>query len=249
MANIIDVTGQRFGRLTVIEQGEYHISKSGGKTVQWKCLCDCGKICLINSSRLRSGKTKSCGCYHKEVTQKALWERNKKYNTYEEHGDYMTGFTLRGEKFYIDTSDYEKVKDICWYVARNGYIKGMIGRTSVFLHRFLMQPPDGKFVDHINHQHEDNRRKNLRIVSHWENMKNVKTDRKNNTSGCVGVGWMKQRNRWGARIQVNGKTRYVGFFKNFDDAVLARKTAEEKYYGEFSFDNSMAIAEENGIVV
>ena len=61
----------------------------------------------------------------------------------------------------------------------------------------------------------------------------------NNTSGVTGVSWSKTMNKWRARINVNGKEINLGYFNKFEDAVKARKKAEEKYFGEFSYDNSM----------
>lgn len=62
-----DITGQRFGRLTVIEpshkdaRGEWH----------WRCLCDCGNECVATGNKLRTGHTKSCGCFQQESRGKA----------------------------------------------------------------------------------------------------------------------------------------------------------------------------------
>lgn len=56
--NTIDLTGQRFGKLLVIEKTE---QRSDG-SVMWKCQCDCGAIKIINGSSLRQGLTRSCGC-------------------------------------------------------------------------------------------------------------------------------------------------------------------------------------------
>lgn len=68
MAAFVDLTGQRFGRLTVIErgpnQGSYRRSdrtSMASGTAYW-CLCDCGKRKLVRSRLLRAGNTKSCGC-------------------------------------------------------------------------------------------------------------------------------------------------------------------------------------------
>ena len=60
MGTIIDLTGQRFGRLTVLSR----IDKKGAS--QWNCICDCGKETVVYSSNLRRGLTKSCGCYRKD---------------------------------------------------------------------------------------------------------------------------------------------------------------------------------------
>ena len=58
MGKLIDITGQRFGKLTVIE----NVGKIDGRRYHWKCLCDCGNEKILEGSVLRSGNTKSCGC-------------------------------------------------------------------------------------------------------------------------------------------------------------------------------------------
>ena len=68
-------------------------------------------------------------------------------------------------------------------------------------------------------------------------MRNVKI-RENNTSGVTGVDWSKKYQKWRARICVNKKEIHLGQFEEFDKAVAARKEAENKYFGEWSYDNS-----------
>lgn len=62
----IDLTGQKFGRLTVLERAE---NKNG--YVRWKCRCDCGNEKIVMSYQLRKGGTQSCGCLQKERTAEA----------------------------------------------------------------------------------------------------------------------------------------------------------------------------------
>lgn len=62
MSNFIDLTGQKFGRLTVINRVA---NSKSGKTM-WFCNCICGNSCIVYSGNLRGGQTKSCGCIHKE---------------------------------------------------------------------------------------------------------------------------------------------------------------------------------------
>ena len=69
------------------------------------------------------------------------------------------------------------------------------------------------------------------------NLKNLTP--RNNKSGATGVYWDKRRNNWYAQITYNKKTISLGAFTDFDEAVKARKKAEEKYFGEYSYDNSM----------
>lgn len=63
MSKIIDLTGQRFGRLLVL--GRYEKNDISGHAV-WRCLCDCGETTTVSGSNLRSGQIKSCGCGMRE---------------------------------------------------------------------------------------------------------------------------------------------------------------------------------------
>ena len=85
-----------------------------------------------------------------------------------------------------------------------------------------------KEIDHINHNTTDNRLCNLRSVSRVENTRNAKK-RIDNTSGIVGVSWVKKINRWRSRISHRGKRIFLGTFKCFNQAVAARKSAEKLY--------------------
>lgn len=68
MSKLIDRTGQRYGRLLVLERAEDRISPKGAHTVQWRCKCACGKECVVSTNELRNGDTRSCGCLNKELT-------------------------------------------------------------------------------------------------------------------------------------------------------------------------------------
>lgn len=74
MGRLMDLTGQRFGRLTVVEMADMHITPKGRNVYMWKCRCDCGNRTIVSTSSLRSGNTKSCGCYHKEKAHEANYE-------------------------------------------------------------------------------------------------------------------------------------------------------------------------------
>lgn len=68
MSRIIDLTGERFGRLTVIEKANEKPEKSSNAF--WLCRCDCGKEVVISSPCLRKGISTSCGCYRSEYWRK-----------------------------------------------------------------------------------------------------------------------------------------------------------------------------------
>jgi len=60
--NKIDLSGKKFGRLTVLEPSSPHITSGGANIAMWKCQCDCGKFVNVSSQKLRKGTTISCGC-------------------------------------------------------------------------------------------------------------------------------------------------------------------------------------------
>lgn len=74
MSKLIDLTGQRFGRLTVIERAE-----NKGEQTAWRCKCDCGKIVDVRGGNLKSGHTTSCGCYWSEVVPQINHELNYRH--------------------------------------------------------------------------------------------------------------------------------------------------------------------------
>lgn len=67
-----DLTNQRFGMLTIIEQAETRIHPKGSRATMWKCKCDCGNIVLRSSNNLKAAKHPSCGCWRKTHTSKLL---------------------------------------------------------------------------------------------------------------------------------------------------------------------------------
>lgn len=72
----IDLMGQKFGRLTVIENAG---SNARGSAL-WKCCCDCGNEIVAEARLLRSGNTKSCGCLKKDIQRKRMIKKNTTHN-------------------------------------------------------------------------------------------------------------------------------------------------------------------------
>lgn len=66
LTHCIDETGNKYGRLTVIERSKDYISPSGIHRTTWKCKCECGNIVEVSANSLRKGLTTSCGCYRIE---------------------------------------------------------------------------------------------------------------------------------------------------------------------------------------
>ena len=92
----------------------------------------------------------------------------------------------------------------------------------LYLHRAILglAPGDPRRTDHKNRNRLDNRRENLRVVTHAENLQNLPLA-SNNTSGCRGVSWDKRRGCWYAYGGLSGRRRHLGRFPTLDVACAA----------------------------
>jgi hypothetical protein len=229
MGKIIDLTGKKFGKLTVIrrptkkECDKHNLKKD---ITHWMCKCECKKIIFVCSRRLLKGLQPSCGCEPLPVI-------NKKHNEYDLSGKYGIGYDRAGKgEFYFDLEDYEIIKEICWCFQGSGYLTGKIPGTRkyILLHRLVMGLPK-EDVDHENRIRHDCRKENLRIATDVQNAQN-RTTPFTNKSGVAGVSKARTKNKnWRASLSNKGKQIHLGTFKKFKDAVIARLKAELKYCG------------------
>lgn len=163
MSKFIDLTGQKFGRLTVIKRAP---NAKNGQTM-YLCQCECGKYSTVTGVQLRSGHTKSCGCLRKDLltTHNATHSRmyvlwwgikqrcfNPKSNGYENYGG--RGITICDEW----RKDFQAFYD--WAMA-NGYTdKLSIDRIDV---NGNYEPSNCRWVDM---KFQGNHRRNNRLIEH-----------------------------------------------------------------------------------
>jgi hypothetical protein len=142
-----DLTGQRFGRLVVIEVTN---ERRGGEVV-WKCLCDCGREALVRRYFLTTGHTSSCGCLMKDIAKKLMGKLHSQYiRPNFRHGH---GILPRVSKTY---STWQSMKNRC---KNNEHWKYYGGRGITvceewkdfrnFL-RDMGERPEGMTIDRIN---------------------------------------------------------------------------------------------------
>lgn len=123
------------------------------------------------------------------------------------------------------------VNQIVGAVSGKGYVLvGLGNRCYKNAHRIIWTMaygdiPSGMVIDHINHVKTDNRLCNLRLVSRALNQRNSKLF-VTNKSGVMGVYWDSYYQKWHAAITLLHKSKHIGYFRDFDDAVRARKEAE-----------------------
>jgi len=123
----INLTGQRFGRLLVIEKSENCIYAKKSY-IRWKCKCDCGNICLVLSQNLRRGDVLSCGCLYRERNIKDFGESSLNQLIL----GYIRSAKKRGINFNLNKDQFENlIRQNCFYcnsspnqIIKNKYNKG-----------------------------------------------------------------------------------------------------------------------------
>lgn len=173
------------------------------------------------------------GCLVSDKMQE--WNKtNKKCNVYDLTGDYGIGYASNtNEPFYFDLEDYDKIKNYYWYSNHDGYMCSSENKKEIIMHRLIIDENDPEMqVDHFNRNKKDNRKENLKSVTPQHNNWNRGMNQ-NNKSGVTGVRWNKEAQKWVAYIMC----KHLGTFNSFEDAVEARKRAEQKYFGEYSYNN------------
>lgn len=219
---IIDLTGKRFGMLTVLQRAEKNMY---GKPA-WECKCDCGKTSVVCGDVLRRGDTKSCGCmrgvrsFEQKNPEFRRSRRNKLYNLWSgiiyrcshesaSHYEYYGGKGVSVCKEWEDSFEAFAKWSLC-----NGYKAGLeIDRID----------------NNLSYSPE-----NCRFITHKENSRN-RGRRRTNQSGCTGVQFRKNRSgnggKWRACIMVDGKNISLGHFDTIEEAISARKAGELMYWG------------------
>lgn len=215
MGKFIDLTGKKFGRLTVLERTEEKGSRS---EIKWQCKCDCGNVVIVRGQYLRSGATKSCGCYHREQTSKATKIHGLKHERL-----YRIWKNMKSRCYCVNKPDYHRYGgrgiEVCseWkenYLAfrewalKNGYEENLS-------------------IDRIdfnkNYEPSNCRWTTQRVQARNREMAEY------NKFGVPGVCMINGKYR--VRLRVDGKALYFGTYKTIEEAKEARKQAELKHWG------------------
>ncbi len=166
----------------------------------------------------------------------------KKGYTILEDGSIQVPLT-KGSFAIIDQEDID-LAECNWYVNSCGYAQRVIVQSSSkvihFMHRIILERktkrPLGKaeLTDHINLNRLDNRRSNLRIATHAQNVNNrpVQSSSKSKYKGIYLI-----QGRWAARVRHNGKQFFLGLHDTPEQAALAYDKAASEHFGEFAHLN------------
>ena len=163
---------------------------------------------------------------HKKILERTVFDSNEIIDC----GDYyeICLYNRKCEEVgrtKIDKDDLKKVKKYKWGLNGRGYVKTNINRKTVGIHQLILgETPIGYEIDHHDTDKLNNRKYNLRIATHQQNLQNR-----------ISKGYRFKDGKWEAQIRIEGKYIYLGRFDDEQDADKARKEAELKYFGEFAY--------------
>lgn len=137
----------------------------------------------------------------------------------------------QGKFALVDDEDYERLSKFKWCVLSRGYAVRSDGGRCCYMHREIAGTPKGMDTDHINGDKLDNRRRNLRICSHQENMRAYCKPARGGSSRFRGVSRCVPRDKWVAQIYHNGRNLYLGLFPTEVEAARERDRRAREFYG------------------
>lgn len=160
------------------------------------------------------------------------WKKDYPHTYHDDHVSVHVG----EEEILLDVDVFEKHSKALYVhkEKRNNYNSVKVfeeGATKVLSRQIMSVTDKNQEIDHINGNPLDNRRSNLRVVTHQENMMNKK-DYKNNTSNIKGV-HLNKKGLWVARIQVGNQRIFLGSSKDKAKIEKLRLEAEKKYFGKY----------------
>jgi hypothetical protein len=149
----------------------------------------------------------------------------------------MECITENGHRFLIDDEDYEMVSSKKWWAQRGYIYTSLHSPGEHYLHRILMNTPEGMWTDHIDHNRSNNQKSNLRVCTPGQNLYNK--PKHHGSSKYKGVSWFSRDSKWTARVTVNGKPKNLGYFDKEEDAAREYNRQAMIHYGEFAYLNTI----------
>lgn len=141
---------------------------------------------------------------------------------------------ISGQRILIDQKNLPIIEKHRWFVNNKGYLQSAHKGKTIYFHRLIMKAKKGQMIDHINRKTTDNREKNLRYVTHRQNVYNSGPRQAN---AYKGVHFHPRVKKWASEIRCNGQYYFLGYFQNIRDAAVAYNTMAKFLYGEYAYLN------------
>lgn len=151
---------------------------------------------------------------------------------------------VNGVEITVDADSAFLLDEFRWYVGKHGHVCAPVWHRGknrgLLLHRLIagLSLTDDRCVDHINRDATDNRRKNLRVCTHSENLCNRRKNRSSCSSSFKGVFWRSSRKCWMVQIEKAGKIVRRGPFSDERAAAMAYDEEAKRLHGEFASTNA-----------
>lgn len=205
-----DITGLKYSKLTTIRK----TGSNKNKMMMWLCQCECGNLKEVSQNDLQSKGVQSCGCLHKDVTVNDL--TNKKFGRLTVLGD--SGVRKNNHNNVVWSCLCE-----CGNVS-NINSRDLISGSSQSCGCLQVDVARETLKDTSIKTDKWNRKESTKLTSLDQKLSST------NTSGYKGVTWDKSRKKWVSQITLQGRHMNLGRFSNKQDAINARKEAEDKYF-------------------
>lgn len=146
----------------------------------------------------------------------------------------------KGKSVIVDYEDYDRLLKMGkWHYSKGGYvcktkvfprINGKQPKESVYMHRIIMNTPDGMVTDHIDGNGLNNQKSNLRICTQAENNLNKKIKGK-----YKGIKFYQ--GKWHSEIKFKGEYKYLGSYESAEQAALAYNEVAKELHGAYAILN------------
>jgi hypothetical protein len=151
----------------------------------------------------------------------------------------------RGKVTMVDDADFEWLNQWKWFAHKSpgGHWYAVRARPNfrkIWMHRLILDTPDGLQTDHRNNDGLDNQRHNIRTCSPSQNQHNQTPHKHKGTSVFKGVSLTKER-AWKASIGIGRQTRYLGVFPSEIEAALAYDHIARELFGDFAYTNFIEV--------
>lgn len=208
-----------------------------------RCQCTCGRIVEIRFHRVRTGEQRQCHSCALEVRRRSQTLVENLLRA--EDGAYGIQFPNTGAIVWFDAADLALVQSLRWYLLRTNHSTQYVGARvpeRIYMHRLLcgLRSGDPRQVDHIDRDGLNNRRSNLRIATHKENLWNARRrKRRSGDTASQFTGVYFRGGRWQAMISAETRTFHLGMFATAEEAAMRYNVEARRIRGQYACLNQV----------